>query len=388
MSKVGGPTAASATDRVVLTKASLAAMAGSFALMGMLGAAYGPLLEHLARRFAISLPLAGASLSVHFTGALLGVLVAMRAMERVSGRATITAGSACMGVGCAGVAIAPTWPAFLAGVFVIGAGWGVLEIGINQLVAHSEGRRRSALLNALNGAYSAGAVASPILVATYGEGHLAVLYAGAAVVAVVLIPAAAGISGRLPVAGTAARRPGLLIGIFVCAFLLYVGVEAGTGGWMTSHLESIGVQSDGAAKLTSAFWLALVAGRLLITMVPASVPEPAIVLAGSAVASVLLIAAWIGIATPWAYIFTGLALAPIFPTGIAWLAKLRPNDARATSWLFPAATVGGIAGPGAVGLVVAQFGVASAPLVLAVAAVGCLSAFWMATRSTQTAAAA
>lgn len=356
-------------------------MAGTFALMGMLGAAYGPLLEHLARRFAITLPVAGASLSVHFAGGLLGVLVSMRVMERVSGRATVSAGSACLGLGCAAVAVSPTWPAFLAGVFLIGVGWGVLVIGLNQLVAHSEGPRRAALLNALNGAYSAGAVASPILVASYAQDHLAVLYASAAFAAVALIPAAAGISGHLPVAAIATRRAGLLIGTFVCAVVLYVSVEAGTGGWMTSHLESLGVQSDGAAKLTSGFWLALAAGRMLITLVPASVPESAIVITGSAVGTVSLLAAWIGISPPLAYIVTGIALAPIFPTAIVWLARLRPDDSRATSWLFPAATVGGIAGPGAIGLVVARDGVSWAPLVLAVAAAGCMFAFVAARRA-------
>jgi FHS family glucose/mannose:H+ symporter-like MFS transporter len=360
-------------------------MAATFALMGTLGAAYGPLLEHLTRRFAISLPVAGASLSVHFAGALLGVLVSMRAMEKVSGRLTVSTGSGCLGLGCAVVALAPTWPAFLAGVFVIGIGWGVLVIGLNQLVAHSEGPRRSALLNALNGAYSAGAVASPLLIASLAREHMALLYAGAAVIAVALIPAAAGISGRLPIAaGTAVRRPALLIAIFVCGFALYVGTESGTGGWMTSHLESIGVRSATAATLTSGFWLALAAGRLLFTLVPARVPEPAIVLAGSAAASVFLLGAWIGIAPPLAYVLTGFALAPIFPTGIVWLAKLRPGDARATSFLFPAAMAGGIAGPGAIGLVVAQVGVGLAPLALAAVAAGCLSAFFIASRNSAT----
>jgi len=357
-------------------------MAATFALMGTLGAAYGPLLEHLTHRFAISLPVAGASLSVHFAGALLGVLVSMRAMEQMSGRMTVSAGGACLGLGCAIVALGPTWTAFLVGVFVIGVGWGTLVIGMNQLVAHSQGPRRSALLNALNGAYSAGAVASPLLVATLAPEHMALLYAGAAVIAVALIPAASGISGRLPVAAApAVRRPAVLIGIFVCAFALYVGTESGTGGWMTSHLESLGVRSAAAATLTSGFWLALAAGRLLITLVPPRVPEAAIVLSGSAAAAAFLLAAWIGIATPVAYVLTGLALAPIFPTGIVWLAKLRPGDSRATSWLFPAAMAGGIAGPGAIGLVVADFGVGWAPLVLALLAAGCLSGFLLAGRA-------
>ena len=79
---------------------------------------------------------------------------------------------------------------------------------------------------------------------------------------------------------------------------------------------------------------------------------------------------------------TGLALAPIFPTGIVWLAKLRPGDSRATSWLFPAASIGGIAGPGAIGIVIAQAGVSWAPAVLAVVAIGMSITFFVAARRT------
>ena len=74
-------------------------------------------------------------------------------------------------------------------------------------------------------------------------------------------------------------------------------------------------------------------------------------------------------------------MAPIFPTGIVWLAKLRPGDSRATSWLFPAVSIGGIAGPGAIGLVIAGFGVRWAPAVLATVAVGMSTAFWLANRA-------
>ena len=91
---------------------------------------------------------------------------------------------------------------------------------------------------------------------------------------------------------------------------------------------------------------------------------------GAGLATVALIIATAGAAAPWAYIATGFALAPIFPTGIVWLAKLRPGDSRATSWLFPAASIGGIAGPGAIGIVIAQAGVSWAPAVLAVVAIG------------------
>ncbi len=327
--------------------------------------------------------MAGATISVHFTGALIGVLVAMRAVERVSGRLPVMVATGVVGLGCAGAAVAPSWPAFVVAVFVVGLGGGALVLALNQLVAFSEGGRRAALLNALNSAYSAGAVTGPILVAAFAGEHFSLLYLCAAALALVLVGLAGGISGRLPVSTGSPGRPELLVLIFVAAFVLYVGIENGTGGWMTSHLESVGLHSKDAAAYTSGFWLALVTGRLLMTLVPSTVPEPAIVLVGSAVAAISLFAALSGAVAPWAYLVTGLAIAPIFPTGIVWLAKLRPGDSRATSWLYPASSLGGIVGPGAIGLVIAGFGVAWTPLVLGLVATFMLIAFALANRSTR-----
>ena len=194
------PATTDAAEGVVLSKTALAAVAACFLLMGVLAAAYGPLLEHLARRFEISLPVASEVFSAHFAGAFVGVVAAMWAMERTPGRLSVWAALACEAVGCTAVALAPSWPTFLAGAFVIGLGFGGLDLGLNQLVAHSVGRRRSALLNGLNGAFGFGAVAAPILISRFGQAHLAVLYIGAALLALALVPAAAGISGRLPVA--------------------------------------------------------------------------------------------------------------------------------------------------------------------------------------------
>ncbi len=366
-------------DRIVLSGRVLPAVAATFLLMGALAAAYGPLLEHLSRRFAISLSVAGGVLSAHFAGALLGVIVSMWTTERVPVRLSVTVSLGCLGAGCAGVALATSWPAFLAGVFVIGLGFGALDIGLNQLVAHSEGPRRSSVLNALNGAYGVGAVAGPILISTLSEKHLALLYAGGAVVATVLIPAVAGISGRLPFTPRKpAGRPGLLVGTFVIAYVLYVAVETGVGGWMTSDLESVGQRSVVAATLTSGFWLAVALGRLLVALVPPRVPESMIVITGSAIAALALAVALVGPAAPFAFIVTGFAIAPIFPTGIVWLAKLRPGDSLATSWLFPAAMVGGAIVPGGIGVVIARFGVGWTPAVLSALAIGTLGAFLMA----------
>jgi len=369
-------------ERVNLTRAALVAIAAIFFLMGVVGSAYGPLLEQLSRRFDVSLAVAGGVLSTHFSGALVGVLVSMRVLQRVSSRRFMLGAITCLGIGCVGVALARSWPAFLASVFVLGIGWGALDIGCNLLVAHSEGVRRTAILNALNGTFAVGAVAGPILVSTVGRTHLALLYGGAAAVAFGLWPLVSGVSGRLPFTPSkTADSSAFLLGIFMVGFALYVGMEAGIGGWMPSHLESVGVQSVAAATLTSGFWLALAVGRMLAALVPARMPESAIVITGSAVAAVALLSALIPSAAPIAFIVAGLAIAPIFPTGIVWLAKLRPGDARATSWLFPASMVGGAIIPGGIGAVIARFGIGLAPAVLSLVAVACLAAFSLARRA-------
>jgi FHS family glucose/mannose:H+ symporter-like MFS transporter len=365
--------------RVFLSKTALAGVGACFLLMGALAGAYGPLLEHLSRRFEISLPVAGGVFSAHFAGALITVFVFMWGMERVSGRLSIWVALGCLGVGCAGVAMAPSWPTFLASVFVIGLGFGGLDLGLNQLIAHSEGPRRSAVLNGLNGAYGFGAVAGPILISRLGKEHLSLLYFGAALLAVALVPAVAGIKGRLPVAPrTSNYRPGALVGIFIVGFAFYVGLETGVGGWMTSHLESVGRESVEAASLTSGFWLAMAVGRLLAVLIPDSVPPSVVVISATAIASIALLVALSGRAAPISYIVTGLAIAPIFPTGLVWLAKLRPGDSRATSWMFPATMVGGGIIPAGIGIVIAWVGLGWAPAVLSAVGICTLAAFVLA----------
>src|SRR2546429_6193342 len=139
--------------------------------MGLVVSAYGPLLEYLTGRFGVSLPVAGATISVHFAGGLVGVLIAMRSMERLPARVSVMARSGIASLGCAAVAVAFIWPFFLASIFLIELGFGALVLALNQLVAYSEGRRRAALLSALNSAYSAGAVGGPVLVGGFLRGH-------------------------------------------------------------------------------------------------------------------------------------------------------------------------------------------------------------------------
>ncbi|MGH7764056.1 MAG: MFS transporter, partial [Candidatus Dormibacteraceae bacterium] len=368
-------------EPIVLSRRDLAAIAATFLLIGMVASAYGPLLMLLANRFEVSLPIAGGVLSSHFAGALVGVLASIWAMERLQNRHLVVAALAFLALGCVLVALAPAWPVLLGAIFFVGVGFGALDIGLNQIVAHSHGGRRAVVLTMLNGSFGLGAVLGPILVSILGRHHFALLYAGGAVLAVALIPRGLRIPGHMPaVSSPHTSRPPWLIPIFILAFGLYVGTETGVGGWSTSHLEFVGLAPATAAAFTSAFWLALAIGRLLVGLVPARVPEPVIVITASVLGALALLAAAFGRPAPIAYVATGLAIAPIFPTAVVWMARRLPGDARATSWLFPGAMVGGALVPAVIGLVIARIGLGGAPVVLSAAAFGTFVTFLVARR--------
>lgn len=365
-------------DRLTLSRPALAGAAVAFFLMGGLAAGFGPLVPLVTRRFGIGLSEAGLLFSAFSIGGLLANLIGMRALERVAARAAMATGLVLLAAGAAGIALAPTWPLFLAGTAVSGAGFGALDIGVNQFIAHGASAHRAALQNAINGAYGLGAVAGPPLVAWAGLSRLSLVYGGLALAALLPLLSLGGVRGGLGApaeAGLAGLGWSRQIGFFVLAFVLYVGLELATGGWIPTHLGRLGFAPLQAATVTSGFWLTFAIGRLLVAPLTLAVSEAPLVLGGGVAAVLALLLAMSGRLAPVAYLLVGFAIAPIWPTAVVWLAKLNPGNPRATAWLFPASGVGGALVPAGVGAAISAAGVIWTPLVLAAIAVASLAAF-------------
>jgi fucose permease len=181
--------------------------------------------------------------------------------------------------------------------------------------------------------------------------------------------------GSSAVGRTGRRGIVLTVGLFSLAFMLYVGVEAGVGGWEPSHLEALGMSAAAASAATSAFWLGLTAGRFLIAPVALRVRPERIVLTSIGAGIVTVGLATIPGLAPVAYAATGLVIGPIYPTGLAWLARSTPGRPTPAVYLVAAATVGGAVFPPVVGLAIQAFGVAVTPLVLTFFAIGSAAAF-------------
>ena len=97
---------------------------------------------------------------------------------------------------------------------------------------------------------------------------------------------------------------------------------------------------DGAApvhlELVSGFWAAFTAGRLLGAGLSVRVRSDRLATGGLLCGVVCLLAATQPGIAGVAYVAAGLALAPVFPTGVAWLSSALPGVRGATARLWAA----------------------------------------------------
>ncbi|HEY7606921.1 MAG TPA: hypothetical protein VID07_09130, partial [Actinomycetes bacterium] len=77
---------------------------------------------------------------------------------------------------------------------------------------------------------------------------------------------------------------------------------------------------------------------------------------------------------PVAYTLTGLALGPVFPSALAWLAQAAPGARGATAVVFAASNLGGVVLPVVIGRLVDLSSPAVIPTTVLVVAVACLGA--------------
>jgi FHS family glucose/mannose:H+ symporter-like MFS transporter len=168
---------------------------------------------------------------------------------------------------------------------------------------------------------------------------------------------------------------------FVAVCVLYVGVENGIGGFEATSLLAGGAGPAAAASWTAGYWAALTAGRLLAIPLALRVAPAVLVAAALLGAAAGLGLAHLPAAAPFAYTLTGLALGPVFPTALAWLAAVAPGARGPTAMVFAAANFGGVLLPAVIGRLVDASSPAVIPTAVLVAALACLGATLVLRRS-------
>jgi MFS transporter, FHS family, glucose/mannose:H+ symporter len=343
------------------------------AAVGLLLSLYGPAIPELREAYGVGGGGSALVLSAHFAGAITGI--GWWGLERrLAARTWLVVAVALLVGGAAGIAFAPAWPVVLVAAFGVGVGFGVVVVQVNVLFADGFGERAAAMLNLLGACFGAGAVLGPLAVAATG-GYRVPFCAGAllAVVSLALIrdlPRTA----TLPPATGRDRPPLGMVAGFVVLCALYVGVESGVGGWEVTSLRAAGLGAAAAASWTAGYWAALTAGRLLAIPLALRVAPPVLAAGSLALAAAGLALAHLPGLAPAAYTLTGLALGPVFPTALAWLAQAAPGARGPTAMVFAAANLGGVVLPMVIGRLVDASSPAVIPTTILATALACLVA--------------
>ncbi|MET9885604.1 MFS transporter [Streptomyces sp. NPDC006430] len=363
--------------RPLLGTVAVIASCVAFMVIGALQALYGPAIPALREEYGISPAAAGLSLSAHFVGALLGVLVYHLLRGRLNERLLLGGSYVLMAAGAAAFAFAPSWLPALAGTFVIGLGFGGIDYGLNQLFAVGFGNRSTAMLNLLNGHFGIGAIAGPALIGWLGADHYPEIFVGLGVVSLLILVTLGGVASResepatADGAATGGARALPVIAGFIGIYVLHVAIETGVGGWEPTHLEAVGYGAATAATATSAYWAAMTIGRFVVAPLSLRWSAPSILTVCCAGMAGFLLLATVPTLAPYAYFGVGLTIAPIFPTCLPWLNRAVPGVAAAGAYVIAASMIGGVAFPPLLGAVVDTMDVTTLPLVLFGLAVAC-----------------
>ncbi|MGD0055363.1 MAG: MFS transporter [Acidimicrobiales bacterium] len=365
---------------------AFASTTATFLLIGATSSLYGPLLISFSHRFHISLPEAGAVLSVHFVGAFFGVPLGWAAMKRFPGKVVLSTSLVLMGAGATGVALSTHWVPFLIAVLVIGLGFGGLDFSLNTLIARTALRGRAHRLSLANAGYAVGAIVGPLLIIMVHPRNYTVLFAGIAAVAVLLSTLNGGVHApalraevhQRELTTMSQRRPILIT--FIVASTLYVATETSTSGWIASQIHREGHSTSLASLVTAGFWLGIALGRVVGGLFSRRLSEKAMVLGGLALTLVLGLVAYSSTLAPFTYPMIGLVMASVYPMGLIWYTLLCPHDSDGLALMILFMMIGGVVGPGAQSLMVSLVGIHAVPLVVATFALADLAVFASALR--------
>ena len=343
----------------------------TFVVLGMTTASLGPTLPGLAEQAAAQLGAISYLFTSHSLGYMGGSFFGGRLYDRVPGHLVLALMLALMAATLALVPLIPVLWLLAVASMLLGVSGGALDVGGNTLLVWVHGRQVGPYMNALHFFFGVGSFLIPIIVAQALalSGGIAWAYW---VLALLVLPVALWVArvpspaspnaaksqaatehqaGKEAQSEADARWTVILISLLLG---LYVGAEAAFGGWIYTYAVALDLSDvTTAAYLTSAFWGALMVGRLLAIPLAARFRPRSILfvdLAGCMVSvGVLLLGSGSAAATWLGSMGLGLSMASIFPTAISLAEHRIPITGQVTGWFLVSASIGGMLLPWLIG---------------------------------------
>ncbi|WP_373354949.1 hypothetical protein [Pseudoroseicyclus sp. CXY001] len=277
---------------------------------------------------------AGLVIGIHGLGCTIAVVSGLFGIVRL----TLRLSFALILAGALGLGLAPGWGGILPAALVTGLGYGAISVVVNRRFLTEFGARGPGMVGLVNAIYGIGAIAAPPALLLAG-GRPAPVYLGLAVLALVTLPfvrpalrRAATVRPGLP--PLHAGRMSILAFIFVSAVL-----ETGLSGYGPTALLGLGLGAERVALLTSGFFVAFLAARLMLYWVAHHLRPEHLMAAGFLITAFALGLAAAG--QPEAgFIAAGAGVGIQFPAFYVWAMHVLGGDERMSS----APLLGGLAG--------------------------------------------
>src|SRR5450432_1972096 len=343
---------------------------GGFVVLGLPDGMWGTAWPTMRQTFNQPLGSLGLILVFATCGNIMTSLWTGRGLRRFGVGPLLVAAGLIGAAGATILATASVWAMVLVGAFFIGATAGLLDTGLNIVVALS-GRMR--LMNMLHGAYGIGSALGPLVVT------VAILWTSWRPAYVLLIglelflaygwwrthTRAAAAPADEPAADAddgPTRNVGLLIGLGVAMFFFNVGLEVSAGQWAASFFRGpLGLTAAAAGPAVFVYWGALTLSRFGLA-IPKQTPRPELLVrigcGGALVAAAVIWWAPSAAVVIVGFGVMGAAIAPVFPA-LVTLTPLRigiSRTHRVIGWQVAAANVGGASVSALVGVILQHEG--------------------------------
>jgi len=275
-----------------------------------------------------------------------------------------------------------SWNVYLASIFLLGLGFGSLDMSLNVLLSRTAAVGRAHRLSFVNAGYGLGAVICPLVVVVVHPQNFPGIFIAIAVIALLLTTFNAGVHApplksevlQSQITAAKAQRWPILLS-FIGAYVFYVALETSVSGWMSSQLQGGGFSASTGSFVTAAFWVGMTIGRSVGGPLHRIFNDRKLILGGLSLAIVADLVGTSNHAALVSYPLLGLILASVFPMGLMWYSRLVPFDSDGITIILFAMMAGGVIGPGGVSLLVSHFGVHVIPFAFAGLAVVDLAIF-------------
>jgi fucose permease len=298
-----------------------------------------------------------------FIGLVLGLVAAGPLADRLGPRRFAVAGNLLVAGGLAVLGVAGSYEAVLAGVFVMGAGAGVLDMVLSPIVCALQPQRRTTAMNWLHAFYCIGAVGTVLVAAT--AMRLGAPWRWIALGLIVFpVAVSAGFAAVkiAPLVAHGQERTRLrdlafnpfFLGVLAAIFLAG-STELAVGQWLPAYArKGLGYSDFVGGMAFLAFSLAMAAGRVAMGVLAHRVRVRGMMLAAAGLSAGLFVA---GGLLPWpplalvACVAIGLTVSCLWPCTLALAGDRFPHGgASMFGSLAAVGNFGGIVAPWLVGM--------------------------------------